>query len=555
MDVSALKNTPLFADVPDEALTKVATFASLESVAEGKTIIREGGYSNDFYVIEDGTVKVEREGEHLADLGPGDVFGEQGLLEKQERSATVTATSPVRADPDRALGALADEAGDARGRRRSCARRSSGALLRRGAGRRRAPRLDSRLHMTVGGQGKSGAKPARSRHCDRASTASHDASQPLRRESGLGKARRPARKPGDLPPAEPIRSLEGRVAPMTTRICFSASARSLRDCSLLASRAAVGDRCRPSSASLTPDRVDGPGHDLHRRRGRHRADATRRRLLRRPRRLRRRVHLREAQRRSACWRPPAGRPRRSRRSRSPTSSGSGSASAAIGGVEASMGESFWYFKVNHSEATVGADQLEIKPGDEVLFYLAPDDFPNPNPAELELVAPARARPATPFSVSVLEHACVTQSSPPFATECTSGPAAGVTISGGDAPRPPAPDGTAQLAVGGARRGAADRLAGHRHPLRDARDLRRDGARGLPGDAAARGSSAARRATDQGHRRDRTRSARAAATTRSTSARAAPTRVNCGEGARQGAGQAQRRRRPKIKGSCERIKRK
>lgn len=96
MDVSALKNTPLFAEVPDEALTKVATFASLESVAEGKTIIREGGFSNDFYIIDDGTVKVEREGDHLADLGPGDVFGEQGLLEKQERSATVTATSPVR---------------------------------------------------------------------------------------------------------------------------------------------------------------------------------------------------------------------------------------------------------------------------------------------------------------------------------------------------------------------------------------------------------------------------------------------------------------------------
>ena len=96
MDVSALKNTPLFAEVPDEALATVATFASLESVAEGQTIIREGGYSNDFYIIEDGTVKVEREGEHLADLGAGDVFGEQGLLEKQERSATVTATSPVR---------------------------------------------------------------------------------------------------------------------------------------------------------------------------------------------------------------------------------------------------------------------------------------------------------------------------------------------------------------------------------------------------------------------------------------------------------------------------
>ena len=118
----------------------------------------------------------------------------------------------------------------------------------------------------------------------------------------------------------------------------------------------------------------------------------------------------------------------------------------VGGVQASMGESFWYFKVNHTEATVGADQLEIKPGDEVLFYLAPDAFPNPNPAELELVAPARAAAGTPFSVSVLEHACVTQSSPPFATECTSGPASGVTISGGDSAATTGQDGTAQLAV-------------------------------------------------------------------------------------------------------------
>ena len=96
MDVSALKNTPLFADVPDEALKKVSTFASLESVAEGKTIIREGGFSNDFYVIDEGTAKVERDGEQIAELGPGDIFGEQGLLEHSERSATVTSTSDIR---------------------------------------------------------------------------------------------------------------------------------------------------------------------------------------------------------------------------------------------------------------------------------------------------------------------------------------------------------------------------------------------------------------------------------------------------------------------------
>jgi CRP/FNR family cyclic AMP-dependent transcriptional regulator len=96
LDPSELRGIPLFRDVPDDKLTKVATFATLESFVEGQEIIREGGYSNDFYAIDEGTVKVERGGEHIAALGPGDVFGEQGLLERSERTATVTATSPVR---------------------------------------------------------------------------------------------------------------------------------------------------------------------------------------------------------------------------------------------------------------------------------------------------------------------------------------------------------------------------------------------------------------------------------------------------------------------------
>lgn len=96
MDVSQLNSIPLFQDVPDVALRKVATFAELESHPEGAAVVKEGGYANDFYAIEDGTAKVEREGQHLADLGPGDVFGEQALLEGEQRSATVTATSPMR---------------------------------------------------------------------------------------------------------------------------------------------------------------------------------------------------------------------------------------------------------------------------------------------------------------------------------------------------------------------------------------------------------------------------------------------------------------------------
>jgi CRP-like cAMP-binding protein len=97
MDTSQLKRFPLFKDVDESKLSKIAPFTMLVEFAEGKTIIQEGGYSNDFYAIDEGKVRVERAGEKIAELGPGDVFGEQGLLERQERSATVVAESSVRA--------------------------------------------------------------------------------------------------------------------------------------------------------------------------------------------------------------------------------------------------------------------------------------------------------------------------------------------------------------------------------------------------------------------------------------------------------------------------
>ena len=62
---------------------------------EGKELVREGDYSYDVLAIEEGTASVDRHGEHIADLGPGDVFGEMGVLEREQRNATVVATSPM----------------------------------------------------------------------------------------------------------------------------------------------------------------------------------------------------------------------------------------------------------------------------------------------------------------------------------------------------------------------------------------------------------------------------------------------------------------------------
>ena len=103
---------------------------------------------------------------------------------------------------------------------------------------------------------------------------------------------------------------------------------------------------------------------------------------------------------------------------------------AVGGQEAQAGESFWYFKSNHQESTLGADQDEISDGDEVLFYLAPDRFPEPNPAELELRAPAGATAGEPFDVRVIQHACVTDQNT-FETTCDSTPAEGVSVASVD----------------------------------------------------------------------------------------------------------------------------
>ncbi len=96
MDTSRLKTLPLFESVPDEDLEKISPFVSEVSVSEGKPLVTEGDYAYEFMAIEEGTAVVTRGQEKLAELGPGDFFGEMGLLGDDRRNATVMATSPMR---------------------------------------------------------------------------------------------------------------------------------------------------------------------------------------------------------------------------------------------------------------------------------------------------------------------------------------------------------------------------------------------------------------------------------------------------------------------------
>jgi cAMP-dependent protein kinase regulator len=96
MDPARLRAITLFQSFSEEEVHEVSPFADEISVPEGKVLVREGDYSYEFIAIEEGTAEVTRDGEHVADLGPGDFFGEIGLLERGLRTATVTAKTPMR---------------------------------------------------------------------------------------------------------------------------------------------------------------------------------------------------------------------------------------------------------------------------------------------------------------------------------------------------------------------------------------------------------------------------------------------------------------------------
>ena len=96
MDADRLKSIPLFSSLSDHALDTVSVFASETSVSTGKRLVHEGDYSYDLIVIEEGTADVIKGGEVIGSLGPGDVFGEMGMLSGGKRTADVVATSSMR---------------------------------------------------------------------------------------------------------------------------------------------------------------------------------------------------------------------------------------------------------------------------------------------------------------------------------------------------------------------------------------------------------------------------------------------------------------------------
>ncbi|HXI81187.1 MAG TPA: cyclic nucleotide-binding domain-containing protein [Verrucomicrobiae bacterium] len=91
-----LKATPLLAELDRHELEEVGRLADEVDVPAGRVLMKEGDIGQEFFVIIDGNVRIDRGGATVRTLGPGDHFGEVALLSEGPRTATATTETPAR---------------------------------------------------------------------------------------------------------------------------------------------------------------------------------------------------------------------------------------------------------------------------------------------------------------------------------------------------------------------------------------------------------------------------------------------------------------------------
>jgi CRP/FNR family cyclic AMP-dependent transcriptional regulator len=93
--VETLATVPLFSACSKRDLQTVAKGAEHLSVAAGTVLITEGAAGADFFVVIEGSARVERHGKQVATIGPGAFFGDLALLDRAPRNASVIAETPM----------------------------------------------------------------------------------------------------------------------------------------------------------------------------------------------------------------------------------------------------------------------------------------------------------------------------------------------------------------------------------------------------------------------------------------------------------------------------
>lgn len=93
----ALAQLEPFAGCSNSQLEAVARHTDDVQLREGQILMREGTSGRECFVIAEGEADVRIDGEVVATVGPGEIVGEMALIDREPRSATVVARTPIRA--------------------------------------------------------------------------------------------------------------------------------------------------------------------------------------------------------------------------------------------------------------------------------------------------------------------------------------------------------------------------------------------------------------------------------------------------------------------------
>ncbi len=96
MDAKELAGVPLFDGVGRSDLERAAHWFDVVDVAAGYNLLDEGRFPHEFFIVLDGSVRVEHDGTVLTELGPGDFFGEIALIREERRTASVISATATR---------------------------------------------------------------------------------------------------------------------------------------------------------------------------------------------------------------------------------------------------------------------------------------------------------------------------------------------------------------------------------------------------------------------------------------------------------------------------
>ena len=91
-----LRQVPLFAHLGKRETERLGMLADELDVPDGQVLTRQGASGGEFFIVLDGTVAIEKDGQQIATMNPGDFLGEISLIDGKPRTATARADGDAR---------------------------------------------------------------------------------------------------------------------------------------------------------------------------------------------------------------------------------------------------------------------------------------------------------------------------------------------------------------------------------------------------------------------------------------------------------------------------